>query len=65
MKVIRDMKARGIIFESDDDSDDGPEVPAPISFKPPKDPLWHALKSSRDRRKLQPVRHESRRLGEY
>jgi hypothetical protein len=28
IELIRDMKARGILFESDDDSDDGPEVPA-------------------------------------
>jgi hypothetical protein len=48
MKLIRDMKARGILFESDSDSDDGPEVPPPAPFKPPKDPLWRPLKSSRD-----------------
>jgi hypothetical protein len=48
MKLMRDMKARGILFESDSDSDDGPEVPPPTPFKPPKDPLWRPLKSSRD-----------------
>ena len=47
-KLLRDMKARGIVFESDDDSDDGPEVPPPTPFKPPNDPLWHPPKSSRD-----------------
>jgi hypothetical protein len=48
IKLVRDMKARGILFESDSDSDDGPEVPPPTPFKPPKDPLWRPLKSSRD-----------------
>lgn len=48
MKVLRDMKGRGIVFESDDESDDGPEVPPPTPFKPPQDPLWHPPKSSRD-----------------
>lgn len=47
-KLLRDMKGRGIVFESDDESDDGPEVPPPTPFKPPKDPLWHPPKSSRD-----------------
>jgi hypothetical protein len=47
-KLFRDMKARGIFFESDDESDDGPEVPPPTPFKPPNDPLWRPPKSSRD-----------------
>jgi hypothetical protein len=47
-KLFRDMKARGIFFESDEESDDGPEVPPPTPFKPPNDPLWRPPKSSRD-----------------
>ena len=47
-KLLRDMEARGIIFESDDDSDDGPGVPPPTPFKPPRDPFWCPPRSSRD-----------------
>jgi hypothetical protein len=47
-KLLRDMRARGIVFESDNESDDGPEVPPPIPFKPPKDPFWRPPNSSRD-----------------
>lgn len=48
MKVLRDMKARGIVFESDNESDDGPEVPPPTPFKRPSDPLWRPPRSSRN-----------------
>ena len=46
-RLLRDMATKGIILESDEDSD-GPRVPLPTPFKPPKDPLWRPSKSSRD-----------------
>jgi hypothetical protein len=53
-KVLRDVKGRGIVFESDGESDDGPEVPPPTPFKRPKDPLWHPPKRSRDLFEVRP-----------
>ena len=53
-KLLRDMAAKGMILESDDDSDDWPEVPPPTPFKPPNDPLWRPSKSSRDLLEIAP-----------